>query len=613
MCAPGAAQASPFGRDGAAQGFAAQGFAARHRKPFTANGASRGHYVETFAARARHVGDAAERGARRMHLKSKFTAAKDAIAAGRLFSGRARNDTLSAAVAKLASLSNRLGRVAVDDVAEATLVRKSDLAKRHLVCVFCCKLALLTDGVACFHCPNVAHAACVASEHEDWASPLDSHSTRLCCHSCRADLAERACHRLDALAKRRDAARQTVAGDMIGRAASAWVARLRYDVRKRLVVFAQAAGRKVLQRQRFCAQRWKMPRCLAVRLRECTIVYARGAKAVPEHAAVFGVLTVRDRAGRAVLFNFDLDEAPLRRIAPKPAPRHTLRAPANGDAAARAPAAASLVDVASAEGGTQLVAALPQECVLHGSPFDVTLVFTLFLRHKLGVDQRIEMTTLVGQGSLRLGPGANEFAKIDGRAGAQRWVSVPLKLARYPLRDQTRDDLRDMNASLHPAIAAAELRVQVEALNSLWNAAAWVEGPHIDALKGPAAAATSKGRSHLWWATLADGVFELYPEPGAPKARLSVLAHKATVEHVGDRHAFALILPDKRRWVFSPLDKPTVATWVFALELCRLRHAHGLKHALQLMTASNREPKSNADAKSAADTKSSASVGFQAA
>jgi len=116
---------------------------------------------------------------------------------------------------------------------------------------------------------------------------------------------------------------------------------------------------------------------------------------------------------------------------------------------------------------------------------------------------------------------------------------------RYPLRDQSREEMRAMVAGVYRGYVKAELKVQVEGLNSLYNMCTWLEAPHFETLKkseGAASAASSKGgRKQLWWAMLCNGMFQLYTSQGDVQARVSLLAHRAVVdyERLAKSHGFA--------------------------------------------------------------------------
>ena len=54
---------------------------------------------------------------------------------------------------------------------------------------------------------------------------------------------------------------------------------------------------------------------------------------------------------------------------------------------------------------------------------------------------------------------------------------------RYPLRDQSREEMRAMVAGVYRGYVKAELKVQVEGLNSLYNMCTWLEAPHFETLE----------------------------------------------------------------------------------------------------------------------------------
>ena len=180
----------------------------------------------------------------------------------------------------------------------------------------------------------------------------------------------------------------------------------------------------------------------------------------------------------------------------------------------------------------------------------------------------------------------------SSRIETETWLPVEVKPhMRYPLRGQDREEMREMVKGVYRGYVKAELKIQIEGLNSLYNMTTWLEAPHFETLKkteGAAAAANSKGgRKQLWWAMLCNGMFQLFTSQGDVQARVTLLAHKAVVEYerLPKNHGFSMTLPDKRTWSFAPLAKQEAGNWIFAFEYWRLRHAHSHHQALALLCA----------------------------
>ncbi|KAH8081070.1 hypothetical protein JL720_8966 [Aureococcus anophagefferens] len=396
----------------------------------------------------------------------------------------------------------------------------------------------LEPRLLCGYCPNVAHARCVSAAGLDWGDA--EKPARRCCHICSGNLRDAVALRLKAFDDARSDYRTGMANDILTRAVRAWLSAKRFQERKRRVIKAQSD------------------------------VVVSSLEPPPENCSLHAILSVLDHTQRLTLFSFDIDECPL---APKRAPdRSTPKARrrasnAGGRRQTTADAQAELEEAreelkrlrAKTPFATSR-AAFHVENVLPGSTYDVTIVYTVFLK-----------------------------TRFDGSRGAREWLAVELKPhMRYPLRDQSREEMRAMVAGVYRGYVKAELKVQVEGLNSLYNMCTWLEAPHFETLKkseGAASAASSKGgRKQLWWAMLCNGMFQLYTSQGDVQARVSLLAHRAVVdyERLAKSHGFAMTLPDRRTWSFAPLSKHEAGNWIFGFEYWRLKHAHGHAAALGL-------------------------------
>ncbi|KAH8063710.1 hypothetical protein JL722_2896 [Aureococcus anophagefferens] len=543
------------------------------------NHGSQGKYGKRFDRVARTFDEAgiAARAERRKRAQLRFKMVFDLVGAVQAFKPS------TAAVAKerealegFATAGRRSLRL--PDIPEPALRTPRSRLRNSVICEVCNEPTCDDGGheleprLLCGYCPNVAHARCVAAAGLDWGD-AEKPGARRCCHICSGNLRDAVALRLKAFDDARSDYRTGMANDILTRAVRAWLSAKRFQERKRRVIKAQSVVRRYLCRSKFRLQRGLFKRAIAVRLQDVVV----SSLEPPPERSLHAILSVLDHTQRLTLFSFDIDECPL---APKRAPDRATpkarrrasnaggRRQTTADAQAELEEARELKRLRAKTPFATSRAAFHVENVLPGSTYDVT----------------------IGAHHIRGTP--EDLQRFDGSRGAREWLAVELKPhMRYPLRDQSREEMRAMVAGVYRGYVKAELKVQVEGLNSLYNMCTWLEAPHFETLKkseGAASAASSKGgRKQLWWAMLCNGMFQLYTSQGDVQARVSLLAHRAVVdyERLAKSHGFAMTLPDRRTWSFAPLSKHEAGNWIFGFEYWRLKHAHGHAAALGLLCA----------------------------
>lgn len=568
------------------------------------NNASNGKYGLIFDGKSRtfNASGIAERAEKRKRAQRRFKMAYDLVGAVRAFQPDEKALAKHSDVAE-ALLSAGRRTLRLPDIPTPTLSTPRTRIRSSVICEVCngeCDHSEAGATLRCFYCPNVIHERCRAREAFDWSDPLGNDG-RTCCHICSGNLAEMRAARDRAFDDARADHRQGMANDILTRAVRAWLSQKRFQERKAKVVKAQSVVRRYLFRSKFIVARGKLKRAIAVRLKDIVV---SSLEPLPEFSSVFGILTVLDHTQRMTLFSYDLEEVPLvpRRDAASAKPRKRRPSGAPGTTGRRITSAeAEKLEIEEAREHLKrsrtrtpfhlTAAKMNIENVLPGSTYDITVVFTVFLKTRTGLENRMEISHLLGQGAYHIRGTPEDLARFDGSTNNE-WLAVEVKPhMRYPLRGQSREEMRDMVSGVYRGYVKAELRVQIEGLNSLYNMTTWLEAPHFETLKkseGAASAANSKGgRKQLWWAALCNGLFTLYTSQGDTQARVSVLAHKATVdyERLPKSHAFSITLPDKRNWAFAPLGRHEAANWIFAFEYWRLKHAHSHAAAIALMCA----------------------------
>ena len=202
----------------------------------------------------------------------------------------------------------------------------------------------------------VAHDECCVKKGYDWADP--NGNGRPCCHVCSGNLNERRKARDRAFDRARKEFRRDMANDILTGAAAerecvgpeirtsrafqrrsygrdagstpagatkTWLSKRRFQEYKAGVVWVQAIARGLL-----CRKHFRAARSAAKRLISCNVeaVSVSSVEPLPDHASLFGILTVLDHTQRVVLRarRADSDEPRRRRGRFLEIPRETAAA-----------------------------------------------------------------------------------------------------------------------------------------------------------------------------------------------------------------------------------------------------------------------------------------------
>lgn len=371
--------------------------------------------------------------------------------------------------------------------------------------------------------PTARCAYCPAVAHascvDDWTDPLGF--DRLCCSRCRRDFERSKRDRTDKIRDLKEQQREQLACEVIQNIVSCYFTRKHFADLRRRVVAAQTAGRRLIARHEFLRTRKRTKRIVVVKPDE---IFVR----TTDEVSVAGFVGLYDAVSRALLFQNEIQET-------------------------------------TGSFGKHVFA---------GCPLTVFIVFTFVLRKRRGT---FAVDHLLGQAVFHVDDSLDVI--VPPSRAPVRTLDVG-RSARYPLQDQTRAELRDMNLGLDPNAAGAALDFKIATLSSLVCLAAWLDGPHYDSLAkpvGPKGCVTKGNRLQRWWALLVDANFQLYTEPNDPHPRLSVpLATTAHAERFNAK-SFCLVFPDRRKWNFAPPEPRDVNVWIDAISYWQLR-AHQETH-----------------------------------
>lgn len=382
---------------------------------------------------------------------------------------------------------------------------KIQTTRRNVLCELCMTSTLRWPTAHCAYCPAVAHRSCVV----DWTDPLGF--DRLCCAQCRRDLDRSKRDRSDKIRDLKEQQREKLAREVVENVLLCYFTRKRFASLRRRVVAVQTAGRRLVARHEFVRTRKRTKRIVVVKPDE---ISAR----TTDEASVAGFVGVYDAASRALLFQNEIPET-------------------TGSFFGKQP------------------------FVFAGCPLAVFVVFTFALRKRRGT---FAVDHLLGQAVFHV----DDLDVIVPPSRAPARTADVARSARYPLQDQTRAELRDMNLGLDPNATGATLTFKIATLSSLLCLAAWLDGPHYDSLAkpvGPKGCVTKGNRLQRWWALLVDANFQLYTEPNEAHPRLSVpLATTAHAERFNAK-SFCLVFPDRRKWNFAPPEPRHVNVWIDAI------------------------------------------------
>jgi len=463
------------------------------------------------------------------------------------------------------------------------------------VCALCVTEAVDEAGYRleairkCDYCPVVVHERCATTE---WADP--KRDGRRCCHACTEHLDDLNLRRDQAFSIARKEYRRSLANEMIIRCAKSWLSHRTFHTWRKSIIKAQSVLRMALYSFRFWRERIASLRNIQLLLYDITV---KGPP-LPANTGLFGVCTVLDDK-QHVLFAFDLPEVQLKLADEEKFRRPEVREqrfgpPTNADMKEEIRDARRELAKAHArrrDPHHSNVATYDKlEHVLPGASFDVTVVYTVFLKTRKGSK---EVSQVLGQGAYTLTP--SDLARCcDGRLKDAITIIPFNHRLQYALRDQSQAEMKALARKCYRNYAGGEIKVAIRGLNGFANLCGFLEGPYVDTLVYDGGDAKQAAQQNIcfqsWWATLANGVLGFYFHRGDAHARVSVNATKCKVTHRLHKgyHAFSVELPDRRVWPLAPSNPLDAERWVWALEYWRLRSAHGKAAALAKVVAPKR-------------------------